>query len=329
MTNVGSNRVYATLLLVALTGVVVQMYRTFLGIPQFQRFALRVVTLFLEAVPFLLVGAIVVTIARELLPSERIVRFCRRRRRWGLPLVALSGLILPPDEIRLHCLAIRLHHDGLPLPHLVAAFLAIPLLNPVAIVASIVAFPAYPDLVLMRFLAGPVVAVAAGALVAAWMKPGETAPARSESSARTTTPPSPNPTRTGPDRIVSGTLAQFLHLARYFLLAAVAVGLVQSVELPASLTGLRSAVIPASIVAVGLAYLLATPPAGDAFIARGLLSIVPVPALAGFLIVGPMLNLRAVTLFNRFLRAGHLILVHLAVFTLGVATSLITALLRG
>jgi uncharacterized membrane protein YraQ (UPF0718 family) len=106
----------------------------------------------------------------------------------------------------------------------------------------------------------------------------------------------------------------------------VVVGLIQGIGLPAHLEMLRFAVVPGAIIAIGLGYLLSTPAAGDAFIARGLMAVLPSPALAGFMIVGPTLNLRTVPVFARFLRAGHLVLLHITVFALAVATALAAAL---
>jgi uncharacterized protein len=312
----------------ALAGILVQMYRTFLLVPQFRVFALRVVSLFLEALPFLLAGAVVAAIAREILPSERIVSFCRRRTRLGLPLVSLAGFLLPIDEHRLPDLMDRLQRQGLPVPHIVAAALAIPLLNPVVIVATSVAFPAQPHLLLVRILGGMTIAVVTGALLSAWIHPETT-------FGNAPSPVEPIPRRPGEtqpcvrmrlDRTVQNTLAAFLSLSRYFMVAAVVVGLIQGIGLPAHLEMLRFAVVPGAIIAIGLGYLLSTPAAGDAFIARGLMAVLPSPALAGFMIVGPTLNLRTVPVFARFLRAGHLVLLHITVFALAVATALAAAL---
>jgi len=300
----------------ALAGILVQMYRTFLLVPQFRVFALRVVSLFLEALPFLLAGAVVAAIAREILPSERIVSFCRRRTRLGLPLVSLAGFLLPIDEHRLPDLMDRLQRQGLPVPHIVAAALAIPLLNPVVIVATSVAFPAQPHLLLVRILGGMTIAVVTGALLSAWIHPETT-------FGNAPSPVEPIPRRPGETQ---PCVRMRLDRTVQFMVAAVVVGLIQGIGLPAHLEMLRFAVVPGAIIAIGLGYLLSTPAAGDAFIARGLMAVLPSPALAGFMIVGPTLNLRTVPVFARFLRAGHLVLLHITVFALAVATALAAAL---
>lgn len=332
MTTIGSNRLFTALLMTALAGIMVQMYRSFLLVPQFRVFALRVVSLFLEALPLLLAGAVVAAVAREILPSERIVAFCRRRARLGLPLVSLAGFLLPVDEHRLPDLMNRLERQGLPVPHIAAAALAIPLLNPVVIVSTSVAFPAQPQVLLARILGGMAVAVITGALLAAWIRPDASRNDASRNDASLRDGSSSRHTETTPrirfriDRTVQNTLAVFLSLVRYYLVAAVVVGLIQGIGLPASLEALRFAIVPGAIIAIGLGYLFSAPSAGDAFIARGLMTVLPAPALTGFLIVGPSLNLRTAPVFARFLRTGHLVLLHLAVFALALATALATAL---
>lgn len=329
MTNVGSTRVFSTLLLIALAGVAVQMYRSFLGIPQFQLFALRVLTLFLEAMPFLLAAALLTALAREIMPSPRIVRFCRNHGVLGLPLIVLSGFLLPLDEFRLPSLMRDLRSRGLPAPHLAAAFLAVPLINPVVVAATVAAFPANPHLVLFRFLAGLVIALAVGALLAAWSPPrshAETGGAPVGTSDHE--PSTPGGTiKSRMDRVVQRGLVSFLALGRFYLLAATVTGLLQSIELPPVLQQLRIALIPAALVAVGLAYLLAAPPAGDAFLARGLLTVFPTPAVTGFLVLGPMLNLRTAPGLAQILKTGHVILLHITVFALSLAAALGMALL--
>ena len=324
MAHVRSSRIFAPLLFVALAGVAVQMYRIFVVIPQFQAFALRVVSLFLEALPFLLGGAVVTAVAREILPSDRIAAFCRRRPVLGLPLVAFAGFLLPIGEFRLPDIAERLHEQGLPAPHIVAGLLAIPLLNPVVVAATIVAFPANPEIVIVRFVGGVLVAIATGALLAAWTPPV----AKTVTNGGSPATPHRTTIRATVDQVVQNSLNDFLSFSRYFVVAALVVGLVQSVEIPVVFDQLRSAIIPVALVAVGLGYLLSVPAVADAFIARGLLGFFPASALTGFLIVGPVLNMRTVSVFGGIIRTGHLVMVHVTVFALGVAAALTTALLQ-
>lgn len=328
MTNVGSNRVFSTLLVVALAGVAMQMYRTFLVIPQFQLFALRVVTLFLEALPYLVAAGFLSALGRELLPRESIVGFCRRRRITGLPLIVLTGLILPLDELRLPALFRDLRDLGLPVPHLTAAFLAIPLVNPVVIVATVAAFRTYPELVWLRFGAGLLIALAAGAILAAWTPPeARTGSVRSKTPRQSSSLAGGTHLLRRAERTVQSGLTGFLALARFFLVASIAAGLLQTINLPQAVAQLRLAVIPAILVATGTAYLLAAPAAADAFIARSLLSVFPVPALTGFLVVGPVLNLRTAPVLGQFLTSRHLVLIHITVFALGTAAALVAAIL--
>ncbi|TVR70934.1 MAG: hypothetical protein EA427_05025 [Spirochaetaceae bacterium] len=336
MTNVGSSRVFNTLLLIALTGVAVQMYRSFLLVPQFQLFALRVITMFLEALPFLVAAALLTAIAREILPSPRIVQFCRERRPLGLPLIVISGFLLPLDEVRLPALFRDLRSRGLPTPHLAAALLAIPLINPVVVASTIAAFPSKPELVAFRFLAGLIIALAVGALLVAWTPPERNAESRKRTSpeeahpgpvTESGAPESGATMKARADRVIQKGLAGFLMLGRFFLVAAAVTALLQSIELPPALGQLRAALIPSALVATGLAYLLAAPAAGDAFVARGLLTVLPLPALTGFLVLGPMLNLRNTPVFAQILKTGHVVLLHIAVFALSLAAALAAALL--
>ncbi|MFC4587837.1 permease [Sphaerisporangium corydalis] len=167
------------------------------------------------------------------------------------------------------------------------AFLpASPAVNPVVLVATAVAFPGHPDLVLARFAASLVVSVLAGWI---WQATGRPGPARVPARAA----------EEGESR-----WAAFLSEMRYDLLRAggflVIGGLVAAtlnVVVPRSWLASVSGIpwLPVLVLAV-LAVVLSLRPETDAFVAASLTGFSPTARLV-FLVAGPMVDLTA-------LRAG-------------------------
>src|SRR5437764_450349 len=90
--------------------------------------------------PFIVLGAVIAGIVEELIPQQLLARFIPRSRPLAIALGGLLGLIFPMCECGIIVVMRRLLRKGLPLSCCVSYILAGPIINPVVIMSTFVAF---------------------------------------------------------------------------------------------------------------------------------------------------------------------------------------------
>jgi uncharacterized membrane protein YraQ (UPF0718 family) len=98
------------------------------------------VSILYEAMPFIVLGALVAGLLEEFLPQRLITRFLPRSRLAAISVGALLGLIFPMCECGIVPVMRRLLRKGLPLSCCVAYMLAGPIINPIVLLSTFYAF---------------------------------------------------------------------------------------------------------------------------------------------------------------------------------------------
>jgi uncharacterized membrane protein YraQ (UPF0718 family) len=163
--------------------------------------------------------------------------------------------------------------------------LAAPAINPVVLVATAVAFPGRPMMVLARFLASLLAAVAVGLVWAARRGDDLVAAAREGDE--------PNGSRL--TTFVATAQHDFLHAGGFLVIGAAAAATLQTL-VPRHVVDRLAGAGPLSVLALaGLAVLLAICSEADAFVAASL-SQFSLTARLAFLTVGPMVDVKLIAL---------------------------------
>jgi len=234
---------------------------------------------------------------------------------------ALAGVAMPICECGSVPVARRLATKGL-LPSAAVTFmLAAPVVNPVVIASTFVAYRGRESMWAMvggRFLLGMLVAVVVGWTVGAVSKDGLLKPNPEDRHA--------HPVQLGrPEsrvrRLFLHLGSDFLFMGRYLVLGATFAALVQTF-LPAPWIERVAALPVLSIVAMMvLAALMSLCSESDAFIAASFVPFGPSAQLA-FLVFGPMVDLKLATLYAGTFRRGFLRTVVISAF----ATTLVATM---
>lgn len=104
------------------------------------RFFVIFTSIVYEALPFIIIGALISGTLEELLPQQFLARVIPRRRSLAIAASALMGMIFPMCECGIVPVMRRLLGKGLPLSCAVAYMLAAPIINPVVIGSTWAAF---------------------------------------------------------------------------------------------------------------------------------------------------------------------------------------------
>jgi uncharacterized membrane protein YraQ (UPF0718 family) len=237
----------------------------------------------LQALPFLVLGVVVSAAISSLVPSTWLARALPRRTELAVPVAGLAGAVLPGCECSSVPVAGRLVERGVPQAAALTFLLAAPAINPVVIVATAVAFPGHPEVVVARFVASLATATAVGivwARVASadWMESRLAHVQHSHGRA-----------------FVDTVVSDFLQAGGFLVLGAGLVATLQTVLPRTALDGVAGGGLVSVVALAGLAIVLSICSEADAFVAAGLTQFSLTARLA-FLVVGPMIDLKLIAM---------------------------------
>lgn len=238
---------------------------------------------FVQAVPFLVLGVVVSGLIAAFVSPQRLARWLPRRPGLAVLAAGIGGAALPGCECGSVPLARRLFGDGGATGAAALAFmLAAPAINPVVLVATAVAFPGAPEMVLARAGASLLTAVVMGWAWARW--------GRAEWITRRL----PSGTAADASRWVVFTEAarhDFVQAASYLVVGAAAAAVLHVVVPAWVFTHLASDMALSVALMAALAVALALCSEADAFVAASLTMVPLLPRLV-FLVVGPAVDVK-------------------------------------
>lgn len=132
--------------------------------PEFTTLSITFVSIFLEALPFMLLGSLASGIIEVFVSQERIAAVFPKSKNYTIFLAAGMGLILPICECAIVPIIRRLLHKGFPLGAAIAFLIGAPIVNPLVAVSTAVAYGYDWTVVLERLAFGYLIAVEIGIL---------------------------------------------------------------------------------------------------------------------------------------------------------------------
>ncbi len=127
-----------------------------------QSWATIFVAICVQALPFLVLGVVVSGAIAAYVPPAALARALPARPVLAVPVAAVAGVALPGCECGSVPIAGRLVARGVVPAAALTFLLSAPAVNPVVLVATAVAFPGRPEMVLARFLASLLAACVVG-----------------------------------------------------------------------------------------------------------------------------------------------------------------------
>lgn len=260
-------------------------------------------SLLIQALPFVLIGALASAAIEVFVPIGTLERLAELPRPLQLPAAGLAGIAFPICECGSVPVARRLVAKGLSPSAAVTFMLAAPVVNPVVIASTFVAFrgrAAIWTMVLGRFGLGLLVAVVVGWVIGERSRDELLRPRDDETPAEPLELGAPE-ARWRSFFVHLGN--DFLFMGRFLLLGATIAAVVQTF-LPASvIDGVARIPVVSLLVMMGLAFVLSLCSESDAFIAASFTPFGPAAQLA-FLVFGPMLDFKLAALYMGTFKRG-------------------------
>ena len=293
-----------------------------------RNFLLIFSSLLIEAVPFVVLGALVSAIIEVFVPPRVFERLVRLPRAVQVPVAGMAGLAFPVCECGSVPVARRLAARGFAPSAAVTFMLAAPIVNPVVLVSTFVAYRGRDVLwtmVVGRAALGMLVAVVAGWVMGgAWGRQILRGRSPRDSEA-----PAEDPHEGSRWASFFGHLADdFLFMGRYLILGVAFAAAFQTF-LPASFVEGVATVPVLNVAAMMLlAFVLSLCSESDAFIAASFVQFGPAAQLA-FLVFGPVVDMKLVMLYRGTYRRGFVLRVVAAVAATTLASTLVLGIFAG
>ena len=129
------------------------------------------VSIVLEALPFMLLGAVIGGLLEVFLSRETIVGFLPRNKVSTVLVAAALGFFMPLCECAVVPVVRRLLRKGVPFSAALAYLLAAPIVNPIVVASTLVAYSFDYTFALLRLVLGYAIATSVALMVAALLEP--------------------------------------------------------------------------------------------------------------------------------------------------------------
>lgn len=255
----------------------------------------------LQAVPFLLIGVLISSAIQVFISKEAIERRFPKKSGWGMLAAILAGFCLPVCDCASIPIFRSLVRKGVPLSAAVTFMTATPVINPVAMLSTYYAFSGSLQIVATRVGLGILAAI----LIGLWFT---IRPSRArilsngfdglmcscgcyEGSESITT------FRGKVGLFIRHSQAEFFNVGKYLMIGAFVASVFQITV--KKVMPMQGADFAASLlVMMGMAFLLSLCSSSDAVVARSFASGFPLSAIMGFLIFGPMMDIKNVVILS-------------------------------
>jgi len=297
-----------------------QNFATFLGV-----FSINFTSIVLEAIPFMLIGTLVGGVIEVFVPIALIDRFFGKEKKHGVFLAGGLGLLFPTCECAIVPIVRRLIIKGISIPSAVCFMLSGPIVNIIVAWSTAVAYTYNWKMVLLRVSCGYVVAVIIGLLLNRFSNPEKLILENvAELSFRGC---GCSGEEFQKNRIWSKLLhavgharEDFLQVGKYLVIGAFIAAFTRTVTPVTSFGSLSDSPWALIFVMMLMAMLMNLCSEADAFIAASFRWLIPGSAQLGFLVLGPMLDLKLMLMYLTVFRKRAIMF--LSVLTFCVVYSL-------
>lgn len=258
----------------------------------------------IESLPFILIGIFISSVIAVFVSDDTVRRLVPSNRVGRLVVAGLIGLIFPMCECGIIPIARRLVAKGIPMSFALTFMLATPIMNPVSISSTVVAFSGNPHVAITRVLWGFVVAVAVGFAWSLAMEFDSVNGADVDGHCGCSSGCGCTGGTDGIPRVLQLLRhigAEFLDVYKYVVLGAGAAAIAQGALPRQALIDVGQGPISSVLVMMSFAFVISLCSEADAFVASSFASSFSPQSLIAFLVLGPMLDLKnTLLLFSTF-----------------------------
>lgn len=304
--------------------------------------AIYFTTIMLEAIPFLLLGALISAIIEEFVSEERISKMIPKNRVLGSLVGIFLGLFIPACDCAVIPIAMRLKKKKVPTNVIVSFMLASPIISPVVLLSTFFAFGEtekmllfgfeMPKLFVYRTIFGVVVALVVGIILDIICKDAvlkeetyehhhnhhdhehiHTCNHHHEGCSC-----SHHEKETGPlgrvKNIINIMYGDFMGIISYMAVGALLAATMQILLPISNIGGIVQNKYISTFIMMLLAFALSLCSTSDAFIARTFMNSLSKNSILAFILLGPMIDIKNTILLNKSFNKKFVIVLIASIF---------------
>ncbi len=292
-----------------------------IGLNLIQPFNTVFISILMQAFPFLLIGVFLSSLIQFYVSGDRIAQFFSKNKALSFLVAIFGGVFIPVCDCAIIPIAVRLIKKGVPLPAALTFLLAAPTVNPIVVASTYYAFPNQPEIVFYRLLLGISLALLVGLAFMFFPRSEKIILDRVENYLCGCGHYHEDSLKekgffTKVTVIFQHAGAEFIDVGRFLIMGAFITAVVQmgvSKEYLFQLTGTGELSL---VVMMAAAFLFSVCSTSDAFIGRSFSNVFPVGAVMGFLVIGPMIDLKNLLVLLGNFRKGFVFRLVFLIFAL-------------
>ncbi|MED4903515.1 permease [Parageobacillus thermoglucosidasius] len=292
----------------------------------FQQFSTIFLSIIIEAIPFVLIGVIIAGCIQIFVTEGQIRRWIPKNRFLAVIMGCVVGAFFPACECGIVPIVRRLVAKGVPLHAAVGFLLTGPLINPIVILSTYMAFGNDGTIAALRMGIGFIDALII-ALAISFLFPSNQLKAAAVSDEWEHVKRASLFQQL--EEVFKHSIDEFFDMGKYLIIGACIAALMQTYVHTKSLFLFGDGDFGKTIVMMGLAYFLSLCSEADAFIAASLKGLFPISSIIAFLVYGPMIDLKnTIMLLSGFRAKFVLVLFVFITFVVFVSVHL-TKMMQG
>lgn len=281
--------------------------------------------LIIEAIPFLILGTIGSTVIRYFVPQRILLKLLGNHSWKSYGAAMVSGLALPVCDCAIIPLFKALTDRGVPLSVALLFMLASPIINPITILSTWYAFPDNPMISVWRIVLGLGVALLV-ALSFRFIPPSTSmmkAKTAQNLSYEEIVLEASKSKHINKRRLLIHMEKEFSQLLFYFSIAACVLSVVQVYGKPWLINaGITLPDVWAIPILLILAFFFSVCSTSDAIIGKSLSTLFPMSSVMGFLILGPMLDIKNVYILKQYMPTSFILRLGLTIVVISYLAAL-------
>jgi uncharacterized protein len=250
------------------------------------------ISILIEALPFVTLGVLVSGIIQIFLTEEMITKIMPKNRVLAILFASFLGIFFPSCECGIVPIVRRLVSKGVPISAGVAFMLTAPIINPVVLFATYIAFGSNIKMMLLRAGGALVVSITVGLILAYFYKSNPLREEEGKIHHHHTNE------KTSLLKKIWHTLEhaveEFFSMGKYLVIGSLIAAAVQTYIKTSTLVSIGQGQASSSAVMMALAFILSLCSEADAFIASSFRTTFSTGSLIAFLVFGPMIDIKNV-----------------------------------
>jgi uncharacterized membrane protein YraQ (UPF0718 family)/Ni2+-binding GTPase involved in maturation of urease and hydrogenase len=283
----------------------INIYNEYLD--KFKKFYNVFISILIQGFPFILIGSFVSAIIQICISRDRFIKLFPKNIFLSCIVAALAGVLFPICDCGTIPVVRGLIKKKVPIAAGVTFMLAAPIVNPIAIISTIYAFQGMRSVAIYRIIAGIIIAISVGLIMQFCTKKDEDILNISEGIGECECGFC-NDNYEGDTSKLNKIRAVFVHagdeffnVGKFMIIGTFLSSILQTTVSLNNIMYIQNDDRISLLIMIGLAFLLSVCSTSDAFIAKGFLKQFSINSVMGFLVVGPMLDVKnTIMLFGSF-----------------------------